>query len=102
MYIITTTLYPNDKAREVANMYAKMIAKYPPDAGLATAVVPVAIMPTLEGIKVLTVSEVKKGKLDDAMNLVINRLSMFLDIPGYRYKIDTYANLEEALKLTGM
>ena len=99
MYIITTSFWPNDKAKEVANVYVKVMTKYPDDANLGTPVVPVAIKPTLEGLKAITVTEVKKGKLDDAVALARNRLGMFLDTPGYRYEIELYANLEESMKL---
>ena len=102
MYIITNSLYPNDKAKEVANMYLKMVTKYPDDASLGTRVVPVAVRTTLEGIKVMTITEIKKGKLEDALSFITNRLAMFMDIPGYRYAIKTYMNLEEALKTIGM
>ena len=102
MYIITNSLYPNDKAKEVANMYLKMMTKYPDDNSLGNRVVPVAVRPTIEGIKVMTITEIKKGKLEDAMSFITNRMAMFMDIPGYRYAIKTYMNIEEALKTIGM
>jgi hypothetical protein len=102
MYIITTSSYPNDKVKEVANMYVKVVTKYPPDDSLGTPVVPVAVRSTLQGIEVTTVSEIKKGKLEDAIAWAANRLSMFNDIQGYRHEIKTYMNLEEALKTIGM
>jgi hypothetical protein len=98
MYLILTTTYPNDKVKQVSDMYVKVMTKYPPDPSLGTPVVPVAIRATPQGIEALVVHDVKKGKLDDAMTLAANRLAMFHDIPGYRYRIDTYLNLEEALK----
>jgi hypothetical protein len=102
MYLILTSLYPNDKAREVANMYVKMITKYPDDASLCTPTVPVAVRATLQGIRVLSIQEVKKGKASEAHAFVANRLAMFNDIQGYRWTIKTYLNLEEALKTIGM
>jgi hypothetical protein len=83
-------------------MYVKAIKKYPPDDSLATPIVPVAVLPTLQGIRVISVHEVKKGKADDAHTFVANRLAMFNDIQGYRYSIKPYMNLEEALKTIGM
>jgi hypothetical protein len=102
MYLFTTSTYPNDKSKEVANMYAKMMTKYPDNNSLGTRVVPVAVRPTIEGIKVITIDEIKKGKFEDAMTFVANRMAMFNDIPGYRYSIKTFMNLEEALKTIGM
>jgi len=101
MYIIVTSTYPNDKAKEVADMYVKAMTKYPPDFSLGTPVVPVAIRTTLQGVKTLNISEIKKGKFEDAMAFAANRLAMFNDIDGYRYTVKTYMNLEEAMKTMG-
>ncbi len=35
-YIMTTSLYPNDKAPEVAEKYLEAITKYPQDENLGT------------------------------------------------------------------
>jgi hypothetical protein len=102
MYLIMTSLYPNDKAKEVAEMYLKMMTKYPDDASLTTPVVPVAVRATLQGISVMSVSEVKKGKAEDAHAFVVNRMAMFNNIQGYRWTVKTFLNLEEALKTIGM
>ena len=102
MYLFTTSLYPNDKAKEAANMYIKAMAKYPPDVSLGTPIVPGAVLATSQGIKVIHIFDVKKGKLDDAMALAVNRMVMFYDIQGFRVTFETYLNLEEALKFIGM
>ena len=102
MYIVTTSVYPNDKAKEVANIYFKAMTKYPPDGSLGIPIVPVAVLPTLQGIKTINISEVKKGQLEDALVFAANRLAMFNDIQGYRYELKTYMNLEEAMKTIDM
>jgi len=102
MYLIVSELYPNDKAREVANLYVKAITKYPHNESLAAPIVPVAVRTTLQGIESISVYEVKKGKADDALTYVATRLAMFHDIEGYRWTTNLYLNLEEGLKLIGM
>jgi hypothetical protein len=102
MYLIATTIYPNDKAKEVANVYLKAMTKYPENESVSIPIVPVAVRTTLQGIRVINVYEVKKGKFEDAHALAINRFAMFNDIPGYRWTMKTYQNLEEALKTIGM
>jgi hypothetical protein len=102
MYIVITSLYPNDKAKEVAKMYLKCLEKYPVDNSVATPIVPVAIRATQQGIRTIVISEVKKGKFDDAMAISTNRMVMFHDIEGYRYSIKPFLTLEEGLKLIGM
>jgi hypothetical protein len=102
MYLITTSLYPNDKAKEVANIYLKAITKYPDDASLFIPIVPVAVRATLQGMRVISVGEVKKGKLESAHALTVNRMVMLHDIQGFKWTVKTYQNLEEALKTIGM
>lgn len=101
MYIIVTSTYPNNKAKEVADMFLKVMTKYPPDINLGTPVVPAAIRTTLQGVKTLNISEIKKGKLEEALAFASKRLAMFNDIEGYRYTVKTYMNLEEAMQTIG-
>lgn len=102
MYIFATSVYPNEKAKEVADMYFKAVTKYPDNNSVSTPIVPVAVHATLEGIKVINVYEVKKGKYEDAHAIAANRLAMLQNIPGFKWKIETYLTLEGALKVIGM
>ena len=102
MYLFTIASYPNDKAKIVAETYLKAMKKYPDDANVAVPLVPVAVKGTQDGIKAMVIYDVKKGKLDDAMTVAVNRLGMFHDIAGYRYTNKVFLNLEEALKVIGM
>jgi hypothetical protein len=100
--IITTSLYPSDKAPEVAKRYMDAITKYPPDANLGTLVVPAAVKTTLDGVRTIGIIEVKKGKFEDAMTRVMAMMSMFMSIQGFEYTIESYATVEEAMKVIGM
>lgn len=102
MYIITTALYSSDKSKEVAETYLKAMAKYPEDNSISTPLVPVAVRGTFQGLKVISVYEVKKGKLSDAHTIAVNRMVMFHNIPGYKYSIKTFLGLEEAMSAIGM
>jgi hypothetical protein len=101
-YIITTSLYPGDKAPVVAKRYIEAITKYPPDDNLGAMLVPAALKPTLEGIKVIGIIEVKKGKFEEALARTRDMMSMFLSVEGFEYSIDSYATVEEAMNLAGM
>jgi len=101
-YIFTTSLYPSDKATEVAKRYLEAIKKYPPDSSLGTQIVPAAVTTTLQGIKVVGITEVKNGKLEDALSRTANMMVMFHDIKGFEYTMERYATVEEALKTIGM
>lgn len=102
MHLIATSVYPNDKSKEVVDIYLKAMAKYPDDPTVSTPIVPVGVHATLDGMQVINVYEVKKGKYEEAHALARNRLAMLQTIPGYRWKIDNYTNLEEALKTIGL
>lgn len=102
MYLFATSVYPNDKSREVVDIYMKAMTKYPDDTAVSTPIVPVGVHATLEGMQVINIYEVKKGKYEEAHALARNRLAMLQTIPGYRWKIDNYTNLEEALKTIGL
>ena len=101
-YIFTTSLYPSDKTAEVAKRYLEAIVKYPPDASLGTRIVPAAVITTLQGIKTIGITEVKKGKLEDAITRVAEMMAMFHSIEGFEYTIERYATVEEAMKTIGM
>ena len=101
-YIITTSLYPSDKAPEVAERYLEAIKKYPPDENLSTAVVPAAVKATHQGIRVIGIDEVKEGKLEEAYNRAVNMLVMFQSIVGFEYTMEINFKVEEALSLIGM
>ncbi|MFH1975872.1 MAG: hypothetical protein ABIJ52_09985 [Pseudomonadota bacterium] len=101
-YIFTTSMYPSDKADEVVKRYLEAITKYPPDDSLETEIVPVATRTTLQGIKVIRITEVKKGKLEDAMTRTAKMMTMFFNIQGFEYTKERYATLEESMKAMDM
>jgi hypothetical protein len=102
MYIITKCLYPTDKAKEVAQMYLKALSKYPDDPSVATPTVPAAVHSTLQGMSVMVIYEPKKGKLEEAYAMAVNRMVMFHDIQGFESTHETHYNLEEGMKVLGM
>ena len=101
-YLITTSLYPTDKATEVGKRYLEALNKYPPDESLATNVVPAAVKATAQGIRVIGISEVKEGKFEEAYTRTVNMMVMFHNIEGFEYTVDIYLKVEEALPLIGM
>jgi hypothetical protein len=102
MYIITKCLYPTDIAKEVAQMYLKSLSKYPDNASVATPIVPASVRSTLQGMTVMVIYEPKKGKLEEAYALVVNRMVMFHDIKGFESTHEIHYNLEEGMKVLGM
>jgi hypothetical protein len=101
-YLVTASLYPSDKAQEVAKKYLEALTKYPPDENLATELVPVAVKGTHRGIEGIGIVEVKKGKLEEAYLRAVKMMAMFHNIPGFKYRVETYLKVEEAMAVIGM
>ncbi len=101
-YIITTAWYPTDISKEVAKRYFEALEKYPADESLENTIVPAAVTTTKQGIKVIVVSEIKEGKLEEALTNTGNQMAMFQDIVGFEYAIRVYQLVTEALTMIGM
>jgi len=101
-YLVTTSIYPGEKATEVGAKYLEALTKYPPDESIGTIIIPAAVKSTHEGIKTFGVSDILEGKLDVAMSRSANMMAMFRDISGFSYTIDVYLKVEEAMSTIGM
>ena len=101
-YIVVTSWYPSHKALEVAPKYLEAMQAVPDDENLYSSVVPVAVTTTKDGFKTTSISEVKPGKLEEALELGQKRLVMFWEIEGFEYSIEVQSTAAEALARIGM
>ncbi len=101
-YIMTTSVYPSEKANEVAEKYLEAIQKFPPDENLGTEIIPAAVKSTEKGIRVIGVIEVKEGKLEEALSRNIKFMSSFMGIQGHAYTTDINLTIGEALSVIGV
>ena len=101
-YIVVTAWYPTDIATEIANKYFEMLKQYPFDRSLGKETIPVAVTTNKKGIKILSVMDVKEGKLEDALTWASSRMVLSQSIKGYEYKIRVWSTIVEALELIGM
>ncbi|MHA2009406.1 MAG: hypothetical protein ACXABO_14545 [Promethearchaeota archaeon] len=99
VYIITTVWFPPSKRVEIAKKAIEVAQKTQPDPSISTLVVPNAIMGSPNGITSLSISEVKEGKLEEALNLAVENIMEYMDIEGYNYKIDLANTLTEAMTM---
>ena len=99
--IMVTTWYPPDKATEVAKKFLEVIQKYPHES-FEKPLVLGAVSTVKDGIKVISITEVEKGKYEEALNLTSKRLVEYMGIEGYRCEIDTLLTVEEAMPLIGL
>jgi hypothetical protein len=101
-YLVTTSMYPSEKAPEVAGKYLEALAKYPPDESLGTEIVPAAIKSTHQGIKGTSITDVPEEKLFAAYSRTVNTMVMFQSIPGFVYTVEVQLKVEEAMSALGM
>ncbi len=101
-YLIVTSIYPTETVNEVVKVYLEAIKKYPPDDSLGTEVVPSAVKTTHQGVQAIAISEIKKGKFEDAMTRSSKVMAMFNNIPGFEYTIEYYATVAEGLENLGV
>ena len=99
--IVITALFPHDKANDVAKKYIAISKKYPPDPSLGKDLT-TALKVTKEGIKSLFVGEVAKGKVEKYFARATKIQQEYASIEGFRYEIEMFMDLVEALAVVGM
>jgi len=101
-YIITRSVYPQNKIDETVNKFHEVYKKYPPEEQTLTkTIIQSATKATKEGNESITVYEVDKANLGDALMQVITRMVEFRSIEGFEYDISTYLTVEEGLSTLG-
>ena len=97
-YIVISVCYPPSKIDETVKVFLEVQKKYPPEEQtLLNIVIQSAIRSTKDGLEALTVYEVDKNKVGDALVQVSKRMLEFRNIEGYLYNISTWLTIEEAL-----
>ena len=102
-YVFTYNLVPGHKINKSAEIYLKerkeeRAAMRP----LAKEIIPNAVKATMEGIEVISVHDVKEGKLEEFLNLQQKLMVAYHDIEGYKYNIEVRFKITEALEMIGM
>ena len=101
MIYVQTSWYPPDKQDEVVKTYFEAMEKYPPDESLGKLILPLGVRSTKDGIKVISIHEVTKGKYEEFANRIGQFMMMFSDIEGYRWESETFLSGEEAMSVIG-
>ena len=100
-YIIATSWYPSHKQDEVVKKYIELIPKYPTDDSIAINVA-TPVTTTEKGIKVMSIWEVKEGKLEAALTRLGKYYYESINIEGYEYSLDIWSTLPEATAVAGI
>ena len=100
-YLVVFTRWPSDKVPEVVKKSIEVTRKFPEDTSLGEAIVPNAIKGSMEGMRTLSVTEVKKGKLEDAIDRAVAMLVMYQSVEGFEYSLEIWRTVEEAYAAIG-
>lgn len=100
VYLVLELWYSPGNESKVGKRYLEIMKKYPPDSSVGTIVIPFAVNSTPEGTHSFTVTEVKEGKLEQALkDASRNMIEFGGDIEGLRYQIRTYLTAPEGMSL---
>ena len=94
-YIIVTALFPPYIAAEVTKVFQEAGEKFPQDDSLTTVIIPIASIRTKDNMKTMMVSEVKRGKLYEALSRTHNTLALFDNIKEFKCKVELWATQKE-------
>ena len=100
-YIIVQICYPSHRSTEVREKYIEIIKEFPFDKSLGKETIPVASNTNTNGIEVMSVVEVKQGKVEEAWKWGRNRMRVFQEIKGLEYDMRLWSTLTEALEGSG-
>jgi hypothetical protein len=98
MVVITTLAYPTESTKEMAKRFLE--APSLPD--FLTRRGPYVKSSREEGIMTLSIYEMERSKLADAIEYITSYEAIFFGVPGFRYSIEPYLEISEALKTIGM
>ena len=101
-YVMTTSTFPANKSSEVAKTYLEINKKYGIDRNLEKPIFQGAIRSNEDGITTVGLTEPKPGKMDEYLVRLQDSMVMYHDIEGFKYKIEVWYSVVEAMGMLGM
>ncbi len=98
MVIITNISYPPENARDMAKRFIE--APQIPD--FMTRKGPYVSANMENGIITTSLYELDNSRLAEGMEFLGNYFTIFFGIPGYKYELKPFFEVEEAMKMIGM
>jgi len=105
VYIITTAWYPSHKGVELGKKYLEVLKKYPLSKSPGKLIIPVAVSSDKNGIKVISITEVKDDDAQtfhEALNWAGSNMVEYISIEGFEYKIRIWTSIQQAMELVGL
>jgi len=100
--IMITSWIPYGKEKDAGQKYLEVSKKFPVDRSLEKNLVHLGVRATKKGIKVFSVTEVKKGKYEEMIKRVTEMQLVYSEIPGFKYTIETFLSGVDAMPIVGL
>jgi hypothetical protein len=100
MFLVTTTIYPPDKAVQVAKKFIKATEK--PFPSFMKRLYVLTGPGGAVGMKVLGIYEVDDAKLKEGIKEINKYYAQFFDVEGFRYDVEPMLPAAEAIPLLGI
>lgn len=100
--VVSTTTFPYNKGKEVAELFIEVSKKLPVQKDLEKPILRMAIRVTEEGLKSISITEVKDGKYNEFMKHISQVEMEYFKIEGIKFNVETYLSGVDAMSLIGM
>ena len=101
-YVILTVWFPPHKAMEVAKKAIEVVKSVAGDKYVGKNILPGAVMRTKDGLKGITIAEIKEGQLEAAIAQANEMADIYSEIEGVNAEIETMASMVESLSSVGL
>ena len=99
--IMVTSWIPQGKEDIVGKKYIEVMREYPGES-FEKAVLPLGVVPTEKGTKVISIVSVKEGEYEKAIKRITKRMLSLSSVADLNYQIETLLSGKEALDLIGL
>jgi len=100
-YIVVNVWFPPQKSNEIGKKALEVIQKVRKEP-IGTNIIPGALMRTRNGIKGMTIFEIKEGELETAIERANEMIEIYSEVEGVNAEIDIMATMAEALSSIGL
>jgi len=103
-HLVLFTKYPSHITTKVVKkaLEARQKNLFPDDESIQETLVRSAGKFSEDGVRMLSVTLVKEGKLEEALNEVMKEMAYFSEIEGFESSIEVWATYQEGFKAYGI
>jgi hypothetical protein len=98
MVIISDVTYPPESTKEIAKRYLKA----PVLPTFLTKKGPYVSPSVTDGMHSITYYELENDRLAEGLQAIGESLAIYFGVPGYKYQVKPYFELEEGLSILGL